>query len=143
MKLNCICSIRAAVLTAVLFGAPPAVADVAFIAILEVPEQNFAAFDDLAGRMVEVSAEDDGLLVYEFARVGTTVYGYERYTNEAAHDRHEALIAPFLSELTGLAEFKEIVTLTPLSEGKADAFAAIGARIGSPVAGVAQGQLDD
>ncbi len=132
-------------LTALLLAATSATAqaDVAFIAILEVPEANTAAFDSLAARMVEASAKDDGLLVYEFARVGTTVYGYERYTDEAAHDRHEAIIAPFLPELIELAEFREIVTLTPLSDGKADAFSGIGAQIGAPVAGVAQGQLDD
>ena len=93
--------------------------------------------------MVEASAVDEGLLVYEFARVGTTVYGYERYADEASHDRHEAILEPFLPELTSLAEFESIITLTPLSEGKADAMQGIGTLIGAPVAGISQGSLDE
>lgn len=118
-------------------------ADVAFIVILTVPDENAAAFNELATRMVAASAEDQGLLVYEFARVGTTVYGYERYTDEAAHDRHETILAPFLPELTALAEFNSIVTLTHLSDDKKKAMAAINAMLGTPVAGAAQGSLDE
>ncbi len=118
-------------------------ADVSFIVVLTVPEENTDAFDKLATRMAEASAKDEGLLLYEFARVGTTVYGYERYTDEEAHDRHEALLEPFLEELTTLAKFEKIVTLTPLSDKKAAAMAEIAALIGKPIAGAAQGKLGE
>ena len=59
------------------------------------------------------------------------------------HDRHEAIIAPFLEDLVDLAMFREIVTLTPFDPAKAAAFWGIGTQIGEPVAGVAQGILDN
>ena len=132
-------------IAAVLFAAalliPTARADVAFIAILKVPEQNRAAFEVVAGKMVQASKTDKGMLIYEFARVGDRVYGYERYTDDDAHERHQLLIEPFLPELTSLAEFEAIVTLTPLSERVKSGFEQMGARIGIPIVGVAQGRL--
>ncbi|WP_209940312.1 antibiotic biosynthesis monooxygenase [Ruegeria sp. HKCCE4148] len=112
--------------------------EVAFIAILKVPDENAQAFDTLAKEMVAASATDDGLLVYEFVRVGETVYGYERYVDAAAHARHERLIEPFLPKLVELALFERIVTLSPLSDGHQELFESIGAEIGQPIAGVAQ-----
>ncbi|WP_171212859.1 putative quinol monooxygenase [Ruegeria sp. HKCCA5426] len=112
--------------------------EVAFIAILKVTDENAQAFDTLAKEMVAASATDDGLLVYEFARVGETVYGYERYVDAAAHARHETLIEPFLPKLVELAQFERIVTLSPLSDGHQELFESIGAEIGQPIAGVAQ-----
>ena len=129
--------------TAVLVAAAPARADVAFIVSLSVPDENAAAFDELANRMTAASAADEGMLIYEFARVGKTVYGYERYADEAAHDRHEAILAPFLPELSALAEFQDIVVLTPISDEKAEALRNIGALIGAPIAGIAQGTLEE
>ena len=120
----------------------PAAADVGFVAILSVSEANTAAFDALAEKMVAASSEDEGLLIYEFARVGETVYGYERYTDEEAHRRHQSLIKPFLPELFELAEFEAIVTLTPVSDELRPELEAIGAAVGNPIAGVAQGSLE-
>ena len=144
MKRSLLPFLLGALLLFVGFSIPSTVrADVAFIVILTVSEENAEAFDKLAGRMVKASAKDEGLLVYEFARTGTTVYGYERYADEAAHDRHEAILEPFLAELSSLAEFNKIVTLTPLSEEKTAAMKALGAVVGSPVAGIAQGTLSE
>ena len=120
---------------AVICAAPGAKADVAFIAILNVAEKNHAAFDALAQEMAAASAKDDGLLIYEFARVGTKVYGYERYTDEAAHERHQALIEPFLPRLLELAEFEGIITITPIESALRPKFEAIGAQIGTPIVG--------
>ncbi len=122
--------------------AVPAIADIGFIAILKVPDANTAAFDELAEKMVAASSEDEGLLIYEFARVGETVYGYERYTDEGAHRRHQTLIEPFLPELFELAEFEAIVTLTPVSDELRPELEAIGAAVGNPIAGVAKGSLE-
>ncbi|WP_170470528.1 putative quinol monooxygenase [Ruegeria arenilitoris] len=114
--------------------------EVAFIAILSVPAENAQAFDALAKDMVEASATDDGLLVYEFARVGETVYGYERYVDAAAHARHEALIEPFIPQLVELAKFEKIVTLSWLTDDHQELFRSIGAEIGQPIAAAAQGR---
>ena len=116
-------------------------ADVAFIAILSVPLEEQVAFDALAQQMVAAAAKNEGMLIYEFARVGDRVYGYERYTDAAAHGRHEEIIAPFLDELNGLASFDAIVTLSDLTDAHRDAFAAIGAEIGEPIASIAQGEV--
>lgn len=116
-------------------------ADVAFIAILSVPQDKQMAFDALAQQMVAAAAENEGMLIYEFARVGDKVYGYERYTDAAAHGRHEEIIAPFLGELTGLASFESIVTLSDLTDAHRGAFEAIGAEIGKPIASIAQGEV--
>ncbi len=113
--------------------------EVAFIAILSVPAENAQDFDALARDMVEASAIDDGLLVYEFARVGETVYGYERYVDAAAHARHEALIEPFIPQLVELAKFEKIVTLSQLTNDHQELFRSIGAEIGQPIAAAAQG----
>ena len=113
--------------------------EVAFIAILSVPAENVQAFDALAKDMVEASATDDGLLVYEFARIGETVYGYERYVDAAAHARHEALIEPFIPQLVELAQFEKIVTLSQLTDDHQELFRSIGAEIGQPIAAAAQG----
>ncbi len=113
--------------------------EVAFIAILSVPAENAQAFDALARDMVEASASDDGLLVYEFARVGETVYGYERYVDAAAHARHEALIEPFIPQLVELAQFEKIVTLSRLTDDHQELFRGIGAEIGQPIAAAARG----
>lgn len=121
----------------------PARADVAFMVILKVPQANQAAFDVLAQKMLDASKVDEGLLIYEFARTGATVYGYERYTDDAAHDRHQALIEPYLPELMELAEFEKIVTLTDVSEKSRTGFEAMGAEIGTPIGGIAQGSLSD
>ncbi len=112
--------------------------EVAFIAILSVPAENAQAFDALAKDMVEASANDDGLLIYEFARVGETVYGYERYVDAAAHARHEALIEPFIPQLVELAQFEKIVTLSQLTDDHQELFQSIGAEIGQPIAAAAQ-----
>ncbi len=112
--------------------------EVAFIAVLKVVDENTQAFDALAEEMVAASAADDGLLVYEFARVGETVYGYERYLDAAAHARHEAIIEPYLPKLMELAQFERIITLSQLSEDQQRLFEGIGAEIGQPIAGVAQ-----
>ncbi len=112
--------------------------EVAFIAVLKVVDENTQAFDALAEEMVAASAADDGLLVYEFARVGETVYGYERYLDAAAHARHETIIEPYLPKLMELAQFERIITLSQLSEDQQRLFEGIGAEIGQPVAGVAQ-----
>lgn len=116
-------------------------ADVAFMVILKVPQANHAAFDVLAQKMLDASMVDDGLLIYEFARVGETVYGYERYTDDAAHERHQALIEHFLPELMSLAEFETIVTLSDISAASRPGFEAMGAELGLPIGGVAQGKL--
>lgn len=113
--------------------------EVAFIAILSVPTENAQDFDSLARDMVEASATDDGLLVYEFARVGETVYGYERYVDAAAHARHEALVEPFIPQLVELAQFEKIVTLSQLTNDHQELFRSIGAEIGQPIAAAAQG----
>ncbi|WP_170337334.1 putative quinol monooxygenase [Ruegeria arenilitoris] len=113
--------------------------EVAFIAILNVPAENAQAFDALANDMVEASASDDGLLIYEFARVGETVYGYERYVDAAAHARHEALIEPFIPQLVELAQFEKIVTLSKLTNSHQELFQSIGAEIGQPIAAASQG----
>ncbi|WP_422040119.1 putative quinol monooxygenase [Roseibium sp.] len=118
-------------------------ADVAFLVILKVSQANQVAFDVLAQKMLDASRVDDGLLIYEFARTGETVYGYERYTDDAAHERHQALIEPFLPELMELAEFEKIVTLTDVSESSRPGFEAMGAEIGTPIGGIAQGRLGD
>ncbi len=112
--------------------------EVAFIAILKVSDENAQAFDALAGEMVAASVTDDGLLVYEFARVGETVYGYERYLDAAAHARHETIIEPYLPKLLELARFEQIITLSKLSSDHQKLFESIGAEIGQPIAGVAQ-----
>lgn len=112
--------------------------EVAFIAVLKVVDENTQAFDALAEEMVAASAANDGLLVYEFARVGETVYGYERYLDAAAHARHETIIEPYLPKLMELAQFERIITLSQLSEDQQRLFEGIGAEIGQPVAGVAQ-----
>ncbi len=112
--------------------------EVAFIAVLKVVDENTQAFDALAEEMVAASAADDGLLVYEFARVGETVYGYERYLDAAAHARHETIIEPYLPKLMELAQFERIITLSQLSEDHQRLFEGIGAEIGQPIAGVAQ-----
>ncbi len=112
--------------------------EVAFIAVLKVVDENTQAFDALAEEMVAASAADDGLLVYEFARVGETVYGYERYLDAAAHARHETIIEPYLPKLMELAQFERIITLSQLSEDQQRLFEGIGAEIGQPIAGVAQ-----
>ncbi len=112
--------------------------EVAFIAVLKVVDENTQAFDALAEEMVAASAADDGLLVYEFARVGEMVYGYERYLDAAAHARHETIIEPYLPKLMELAQFERIITLSQLSEDQQRLFEGIGAEIGQPVAGVAQ-----
>ncbi len=117
-----------------------AFADVAFIAILTVQQDKQKEFDALAKRMVAAASENDGLLIYEFARAGDRVYGYERYVDAAAHKRHEAIIAPFLGDLTSLASFEAIVTLSELTEDHQAAFETIGAEIGQPIASVALGQ---
>ncbi|MFY0662073.1 MAG: hypothetical protein JXR15_16385 [Shimia sp.] len=117
-----------------------ALADVAFIAILTVQQNNQEAFDALAKRMVSAASENDGVLIYEFARAGDRVYGYERYVDTAAHGRHEAIIAPFLEELTSLASFETIVTLSELTADHQAAFEAIGSEIGQPIASFARGQ---
>lgn len=124
-------------------GSTAARADVAFMVILKVPQANQAAFDVLAQKMLDASRVDDGLLIYEFARTGETVYGYERYTDDAAHERHQALIEPFLPELIELAEFEKIVTLSDISARSRPGFEAMGAEIGSPIGGIAQGRLGD
>ncbi len=131
----------AAVLIAAVLVTPAARADIAFIAILKVPEQNEAAFEVVADKMTQASKTDKGLLIYEFARVGDRVYGYERYTDDDAHERHQMLIEPFLPELTSLAEFEAIITLTPLSDRMQSAFEQIEAKIGVPIVSVAQGRL--
>jgi len=125
------------------FASTIAKADVAFMVILKVPQANQAAFDELARKMLDASRADDGLLVYEFARIGETVYGYERYTDDAAHERHQALIEPFLPELMELAEFEKIVTLTEVSKSSRPGFEAMGAEIGTPIGAIAQGTLGD
>ncbi len=112
--------------------------EVAFIAVLKVVDENTQAFDALAEEMVAASAADEGLLVYEFARVGETVYGYERYLDAAAHARHETIIEPYLPKLMELAQFERIITLSQLSEDHQRLFEGIGAEIGQPIAGVAQ-----
>ncbi len=112
--------------------------EVAFIAVLKVVDENTQAFDALAEEMVAASAADEGLLVYEFARVGETVYGYERYLDAAAHARHETIIEPYLPKLMELAQFERIITLSQLSEDQQRLFEGIGAEIGQPIAGVAQ-----
>ena len=117
-------------------------ADVAFIAILKVPEENQSAFEALAVRMVDAASANDGLLVYEFARSGNRVFGYERYVDAAAHGRHEEIISAFLPELMDLATFETIVTISELSEEHQAGFEEIGAEIGTPVAGIAKGTLD-
>ncbi len=117
-----------------------AFADVAFIAILTVQQENQKEFDALAKRMVAAASENDGLLIYEFARSGDRVYGYERYVDATAHRRHEAIIAPFLEDLTSLASFETIVTLSELTADHQAAFESIGAEIGQPIASVALGQ---
>ncbi len=124
-------------------GSTAAMADVAFLVILKVSQANQVAFDVLAQKMLDASRVDDGLLIYEFARTGETVYGYERYTDDAAHERHQALIEPFLPELMELAEFEKIVTLTDVSESSRPGFEAMGAEIGTPIGGIAQGRLGD
>ncbi|MBG6174250.1 quinol monooxygenase YgiN [Labrenzia sp. EL_208] len=118
-------------------------ADVAFLVILKVPQANEDAFDALAEKMLDASKADEGLLIYEFARTGETVYGYERYTDDAAHERHQVLIKRFLPELIELAEFERIVTLTDISERSRPGFEAMGAEIGALIGGVAQGSLGD
>ena len=115
-------------------------ADVAFIALLTVQEEHQADFDVLAQRMVAAASENDGLLIYEFARTGERVYGYERYVDAEAHSRHEKIIAPFLEDLSALASFETIVTLSDLTEEHRASFQAIGAEIGEPIASAAQGQ---
>ncbi len=125
----------------VIWSTAPAKADVAFIAILDVPAGNQEAFDALAKKMVAASKEDEGLLIYEFARVGDKVYGYERYTNDDAHERHQALIEPFIPELLKLAKFDSIVTLSPISDRIKPGMEQIGATFGEPISGVAQGKL--
>lgn len=115
-------------------------ADVAFIAILTVQQEHQKEFDVLAQRMVEAASENDGLLIYEFARAGDRVFGYERYVDAVAHRRHEAIIAPFLEDLTSLASFETIVTLSELTADHQAAFEAIGVEIGQPIASVALGQ---
>ncbi len=130
--------LTAAVIASTSFASFSVAQEVAFIAILNVPEENAKEFDALAKDMVAASAKDEGLLVYEFARDGTTVYGYERYVDAAAHARHEALIEPFLPKLMTLARFEKIVTLSQLSDSHQDVFKEIGAVIGDPIAGVAQ-----
>ena len=117
-----------------------AFADVAFIAILTVQQENQKEFDALAKQMVAAASENDGLLIYEFARAGDRVYGYERYVDAAAHKRHEAIIAPFLEDLTSLASFETIVTLSELTADHQAAFESIGAEIGQPISSVALGQ---
>ncbi len=112
--------------------------EVAFIAVLKVVDENTQAFDALAEEMVAASAADEGLLVYEFARVGETVYGYERYLDAAAHARHETIIEPYLPKLMELAQFERIITLSQLSEDQQRLFEGIGAEIGQPIAGAAQ-----
>ncbi len=112
--------------------------EVAFVAVLKVVDENTQAFDALAEEMVAASAADEGLLVYEFARVGETVYGYERYLDAAAHARHETIIEPYLPKLMELAQFERIITLSQLSEDHQRLFEGIGAEIGQPIAGVAQ-----
>ena len=115
--------------------------DVAFLVILDVPAANQVAFDTVANRMVEASRVDDDMLIYEFSRVGEKVYGYERYTDEAAHQRHQELIEPFVPDLLKLAKFESIITLTPVSDAIRPDLESIGATIGAPIAGVAQGNL--
>ena len=128
---------------AVAIAAPTIIhADIAFIAILRVPEANQAEFDVLAGRMVEAASENSGLLIYEFARSGEVVYGYERYVDETAHARHEEIIGPFLDELAMLATFETIVTLSKLSAQHRRAFEAMGAEVGEPIASFAKGVVD-
>ncbi len=116
-----------------------AFADVAFIAILTVQQENQKDFDALAKRMVAAASENDGLLIYEFARAGDRVYEHERYVDEEAHQRHETIISPFLAQLTELAKFETIVTLSELTADHQAAFEAIGAEIGQPIASVALG----
>ena len=130
------------VIAAALAVAIPSIAfaDVAFIAILTVQQENQKEFDALAKRMVAAASENDGLLIYEFARAGDRVYGYERYVDAAAHKRHEAIIAPFLEDLTSLASFETIVTLSEMTADHQSAFEAIGAEIGQPIASVALGK---
>ncbi|MFW2441120.1 MAG: putative quinol monooxygenase [Arenicellales bacterium] len=117
--------------------------EVAFLVILDVPATNQAAFDTLANRMVEASRADDGMLIYEFSRVGEKVYGYERYTDDDAHQRHQVLIEPFMPELLKLAKFDTLVTLTAVSDMIRPALESIGATIGAPIAGVVQGKLGE
>ena len=131
----------AAVLIAAALLTTAARADVAFVAILKVQEQNQEAFEAVAVKMTEASKTDKGMLIYEFARVDDRVYGYERYTDDDAHERHQLLIEPFLPELTSLAEFEAIITLTPLSDRVKSGFQKIGAKVGVPIVGVAQGRL--
>ncbi len=130
------------VIAAALAVAIPSIAfaDVAFIAILTVQQENQKEFDALAKRMVAAASKNDGLLIYEFARAGDRVYGYERYVDAAAHKRHEAIIAPFLEDLTSLASFETIVTLSELTADHQAAFESIGAEIGQPISSVALGQ---
>ncbi|WP_170429417.1 putative quinol monooxygenase [Ruegeria arenilitoris] len=134
-----ICCKAALIATSLFAPAYAHAEEVAFIAILNVPAGNAQAFDALARDMVEASATDDGLLIYEFARVGETVYGYERYVDAAAHARHEALIEPFIPQLVELAQFKKIVTLSQLTDDHQELFQSIGAEIGQPIAAAAQG----
>ena len=71
------------------------------------------------------------------------MYGYERYIDDAAHRRHQELIKTFVPDLLQLAEFEAIITLTPVSDAIRPGLERIGATIGTPVAGVAQGVLGD
>lgn len=63
-----------------------------------------------------MSAAHEGTLVWESARVGSTVYGYQRFENDAALFSHLETMAPLYPQMAQAWTTELLVPTTPLSE---------------------------
>lgn len=70
----------------------------------------------LTQEMADLAGAASGTLVWELSIQGDTVYGYERFDNEAAVFAHIQAITPLFPRITALWTTDTIVPTTPVPE---------------------------
>lgn len=70
----------------------------------------------LTQEMADLAGAASGTLVWELSIQGDTVYGYERFDNEAAVFAHIQVITPLFPRITALWTTDTIVPTTPVPE---------------------------
>jgi quinol monooxygenase YgiN len=135
-----------AVCAALIFGLPAtAIAgdgmessadDISMFATMVVSEENLEEFQAVLSRVVDVVQTEDGTLIYEYARAGTSVYVYERYDNADAFLRHIENIGPLMPELFAFAQVESVVTMTAIPDSLRPILEQFNATMTMPIASV-------
>jgi quinol monooxygenase YgiN len=119
MKASLLCRAGAALSLALL---PPVAAadpadDFGWVLVAEVNEgAQMADVDALIAEIVDAARGNPGTLTFNFARVGSTIYGYEMFDDEAAFFGHFSSVEPLMPRLMELWTPTMMIPTHPLPD---------------------------